>query len=76
MKIWLAMPCELSYPLKRHLYFAAEDNLKFCRFFKNNEKGMIFHENRLLADDSYKISYLIFLENLESGLKICRLLQL
>ena len=26
---------------------------------------MIFHENRLLADDSHEISYLIFFENLE-----------
>ena len=26
---------------------------------------MIFHENRLLADDSHKISYLIFFENWE-----------
>ena len=25
---------------------------------------MIFHENRLLADDSHVISYLIFVENL------------
>ena len=25
--------------------------------------GNIFHENRLLADDSHKISYLIFVEN-------------
>ena len=24
---------------------------------------MIFHENRLLADDSHAISYLIFVEN-------------
>ena len=24
-------------PLKRHLYFAADDNKKFCRFFKNNK---------------------------------------
>ena len=42
-------------PSKRHLYFAADDNLKFCRFFKNKEQGMIFHENRLLADDSHEI---------------------
>ena len=26
---------------------------------------MIFHENRLLADDSHEISYLIFFEKLE-----------
>ena len=37
---------------------------------------MIFHENRLLADDSHLISYLIFVENWEICLKICRLLQL
>ena len=36
---------------------------------------MIFHENRLLADDSHLISYLIFVENWERCRKICRLLQ-
>ena len=30
-------------------------------FFKNNKSGMIFHENRLLADDSHEIPYHIFL---------------
>ena len=34
-----------------------------------------FHENRLMADDFYEISYLIFFENLERCQKICRLLQ-
>ena len=24
-----------SLPIKRHLHFAADDNFKFCRFFKN-----------------------------------------
>ena len=33
---------------------------KLCRFFKNNKIGMIFHEDRLLADDSHEISYLLF----------------
>ena len=33
---------------------------KFCCFFKNNQKGMIFHENCLLADNSHEISYLFF----------------
>ena len=28
---------------------------------------MIFNENRLLADDSHEISYLIFFENLSSA---------
>ena len=28
---------------------------------------MIFHENRLLADDSHIISYLIFVKNLSSA---------
>ena len=37
---------------------------------------MIFRENRLLADDSHVISYLIFVENWERCRKICRLLQL
>ena len=36
---------------------------------------MVFHENCLLADDSYDISYLIFFKNLERCRKICRLLQ-
>ena len=35
----------------------------------------MFHENRLLADDSHEISYLIFDENQERCCKICRLLQ-
>ena len=30
---------------------------------------MIFHENRLLADDSHEISYLIYLENWERNSK-------
>ena len=38
--------------------FAADNNFKFCHFFKNNPYGMIFHEN--LADDFHEISYLIF----------------
>ena len=37
---------------------------------------MIFHENRLLADDSHEISYLIFFENYKRCHKICCLLQL
>ena len=28
--------------------------------FENNKYVMIFHENRLLADDSHEISYLFF----------------
>ena len=37
----------------------AADN-KFCNIFLNfRKKVMIFHENRLPADDSHKISYLI-----------------
>ena len=31
---------------------------------------MVFHENRLLADDFYVILYLIFVENWERCLKI------
>ena len=42
-------------------------------FFK--KKGMIFHENRLLADNSHVISHLNFVENWERCRKICRLLQ-
>ena len=29
----------------------------------DSHEGMMFHENRLLADDSHKILYFIFLEN-------------
>ena len=36
---------------------------------------MLFHENRLLADDSHKIPYLIFVKNWGKCRKICRLLQ-
>ena len=36
---------------------------------------MIFDENRLLADDSPEISYLIFFKNWERCLKICHLRQ-
>ena len=36
---------------------------------------MIFHENRLLADDSHVKSYLIFVENWERCRKMCRPLQ-
>ena len=36
---------------------------------------MAFHENRLLADDSHEISYLIFFENWEICRQMCRLLQ-
>ena len=43
----------------------ADDNFKFCRFFKNNKEGMIFHENCLLAGHSHEISYLIFFRKLE-----------
>ena len=32
---------------------------------------MIFHENRLLADDSHVISYLFFVENWERCRKTC-----
>ena len=43
--------------------------------FQNNQYGMIFHKNRLLADDSHEISYLIFVENWGKCRKISRLLQ-
>ena len=48
---------------KAHLKIAADENFKCCCFFKNNKYGMIFHKNRLLADDSHEISYLIYFEN-------------
>ena len=49
---------------------------KILPLFKNNKYGMIFHENRLLADDSHAISCLFFFKNYERLGKICRLLQL
>ena len=48
---------------KHHLQFAADNNFKFCCFFKNNKQGIIFHENPLLAD-SHEILYLIFFQKL------------
>ena len=36
---------------------------------------MVFDENRLLADDSHQISFLISFENWARCRKICRLLQ-
>ena len=36
----------------------------FAAFFKNNKKGMIFHENCLLADNPHQIPYLIFYRKL------------
>ena len=36
---------------------------------------MIFHENRLLADDSHEVCYLIFLEKWERCCENCCLLQ-
>ena len=43
--------------------------------FQKYKKGMIFHENRLPADDSHEISHLIFLK-IGKDVEICRLLQL
>ena len=62
-KAYLSLGLLSPLTLKRHLEFAADDNFKFCCFFKNNKSGMIFHENRLLADDSHEISYPFFFEN-------------
>ena len=36
---------------------------------------MIFHENRLLADDSHEIEYHIFIENQKRCFNFCRLQQ-
>ena len=52
--------CRVGYlTLKAPNTTAAED--KFCDIFSNFRKkyGMIFHENRLPADDSHEISCLI-----------------
>ena len=64
---WDLFPNSKSQPIRIHTVstqllktFAVEDNFKFCRFFKNNEQGMIFHENCLLADDSHEISCLVY----------------
>ena len=49
-----------SLTLKAPPIICSRRQLKFCSFFKNNKQGMIFHENRLLANDSHVISYLIY----------------
>ena len=54
----------INSPINRHLEFAAEDNFKFCRSFKNNKQGLIFHDNCLLADNFHEISYQLFLQKL------------
>ena len=61
--------------LKAATYNLQQANFKCCCLFKSNKYDMIFHENRLLADDSHshEISYLIFrklgkmLQNLSSA---------
>ena len=49
----------LSLTLKAPITIAADD--KFCDIFPNFRKkyGMMFHENRLPADDFQEISFLI-----------------
>ena len=49
----------IALTLKAPITTAADD--KFCVIFSNFRKkyGMILHENRLPADDSHEISYLI-----------------
>ena len=62
--------------LKAPITTAADD--KFCDIFSYfRKKGIIFHENRLPADDSHEISCLNFLF-LKKSNKIlnCRLLQI
>ena len=50
---------EINLTLKAPITPAADN--KFCDIFPNFQKklGMLFHENRLLADDSHPISCLI-----------------
>ena len=48
--------------LKAPPIICSRRQFQICCFFKNNKKGMIYYENRLLADDSHEISYLIFSE--------------
>ena len=50
----------MNIHFKSALIFCSRRQFKILPFFKNTELGMIFHENRLLADDSNEISYLIF----------------
>ena len=56
ISIWYAAVYGLT--LKASMTTAADG--KFCDIFSNfQKKGMICHENRLLADDSHEISCLI-----------------
>ena len=50
---------KINLTLKAPITTAADD--KFCDIFPifRQKLGMIFHKNRLPADDSHEISYLI-----------------
>ena len=56
------MANEIINPKIATCYLQRTTISNFAFFFKNNNKPCIFHENRLLVDDSYEISYLIFLK--------------
>ena len=66
----------LPLTLKAPPIICSRRQVKILPLFQKTNKYGIFHENRLLADDSPVISYLIFVENWERCHKICRLLQL
>ena len=51
--------------LKAPPIICSRRQLNILLLFQNNKYGMIFHENRLLAEDSHVISYLIFVKNWE-----------
>ena len=58
-------PQRVPLTLKAPPIICSRRQFQICCFLKNNQLGMIFHENRLLADDSHVILYLIFVENWE-----------
>ena len=59
--IWVAT---LHVTLKAPPIICSRWQSQIFYFFKNNKWGMIFHENRLLADDSHEISFLTSFEKL------------
>ena len=59
--------------LKAPPIICSRRQFKILLLFQNNKLGMMFHENRLLADDSHEISFIISFKRCH---KICRLLQL
>ena len=50
--------------LKAPPIICRRQHFQILPLFQNFQNGMIFHENRLLADDSHEISYLIYFQKL------------